>query len=75
MKNGRTVPRLTLTSEGPIPHHRHPSGLLLPVCVEWRGEGLPIPTRRHGQLVYRLPGGDEYRPPTDKDYQIEMEQR
>jgi len=69
----RTQAGGTRTSEGWIPHHQHPSGFLLPVCVTWTGDKLPKPMRRHGQLIYRLPGGGEYRPPTDKDYQIEME--
>lgn len=54
----------TRTSEGYIPHRRHPMGFFMPVKLDLdmrnRHHGLCPPLRRDGRLVYALPGGGEF---------------
>ncbi len=52
---------VTRTSEGPIPHMVHPSGLRMPVVLEISNVAkLQPPKRINGELVYALPGGLMY---------------
>lgn len=55
----------TITSEGWIPHHRHPTlGITMPVKLELKPEELPRglakPLRRRGALIYAMPCGREF---------------
>lgn len=56
---------VTKTTEGPIPHHPHPTGdFVMPVMLDTTGGRLDkrLPPKRTdtGALVFALPGGGEY---------------
>lgn len=58
----------TVTTEGWIPHVRHPDlGIWMPVRLAPVADGeprtgFPTPMRRKGKLVFALPGGREFTP-------------
>jgi hypothetical protein len=57
----RTLPGVTQTTHGVIPHLRHPAGFEMPVKVRaLNHKELPAPTYYKGALVYALPDGGEF---------------